>query len=511
MLKNGKFSSVLRSLPLLTVGLCCFSAFAEAATLQVGPGRPYSAPCAAIAAAANGDTIEIDAGLYLGDVCAWNKDDLTIRGVNGRAHIDANGRNSQGKGIWVASGRNLVVENVEFSGAAVSGHNGAGIRAQGTNWTVRNCYFHDNEDGILESNVSGSNILIEFTEFARNGYSNGQSHNLYIGNTGPLGTLVFRFNYSHDSVVGHLLKTRAGANYILYNRITGENGTGSYEIDVPNGGTTYVIGNLVQQGPSTENSTILTYLEEGTNARNPGTDLYVVNNTFVNQRTAGGNFVRVDSRALPPVIANNIFAGPGTLTNRSDAQLLTNLAVSDPAQAMFVDFNNFNYHLTNTSPAINAGTQPGMGNGYPLEPLYQYVHSASGETRVQEGIIDIGAYEFHDTAPPIISGMPAAGCTLWPPNHKFVQVGTVTASDVPSGLVPGSFQVTGTSNEPSDPKNPDIIISPTAFGGFAVQLRAERLGTGTDRIYTVTATAIDWIGNTATAVATCTVPHDQGH
>ena len=49
-------------------------------------------------------------------------------------------------------------------------------------------------------------------------------------------------------------------------------------------------------------------------------------------------------------------------------------------------------------------------------------------------------------------------------------------------------------------------------GGEApvVQLRAERLGTLGDRIYTLTATAKDLAGNTATAKATCTVPHDQG-
>ena len=127
-----------------------------------------------------------------------------------------------------------------------------------------------------------------------------------------------------------------------------------------------MIGNLIQQGPATENSTILTYREETTDpAKNPGMDLYVVNNTFVNQRPNGGTFVRAVSPALPPVIENNIFAGPGTLTNRTDAQLLTNLRVSDPAQAKFVDFINFDYHLTNTSPAINAGTQPGGM----LEPL----------------------------------------------------------------------------------------------------------------------------------------------
>jgi hypothetical protein len=115
-----------------------------------------------------------------------------------------------------------------------------------------------------------------------------------------------------------------------------------------------------------------------------------------------------------------------------------------------------------------------------------------------------------DKTPPVISGMPAAGCTLWPPNHKLVQVATVTAADALSGLAPGSFLVAGKSNEPSDPKDPDIVITPTGSGGFSVQLQADRLGTGTGRIYTLTASAYDLAGNTATVTATCTVPHDQG-
>jgi hypothetical protein len=54
-----------------------------------------------------------------------------------------------------------------------------------------------------------------------------------------------------------------------------------------------------------------------------------------------------------------------------------------------------------------------------------------------------------DMTPPVISGMPATGCSLWPPNHKLVQVATVTAADAMSGLASGSFNVTGTSSEPS--------------------------------------------------------------
>lgn len=116
-----------------------------------------------------------------------------------------------------------------------------------------------------------------------------------------------------------------------------------------------------------------------------------------------------------------------------------------------------------------------------------------------------------DKTPPVISGMPAQGCTLWPPNHKFVQVGEVKASDALSSLVPGSLKVIGTSNEPIDPLDPQIVITPDGSGGFIVQLKAERLGNGSGRVYTLTATANDLAGNTTTVKATCSVPHDQGN
>jgi hypothetical protein len=113
-----------------------------------------------------------------------------------------------------------------------------------------------------------------------------------------------------------------------------------------------------------------------------------------------------------------------------------------------------------------------------------------------------------DATPPMISGMPAVNCTLRPPNHKLVQVAAVTAIDAQSGIAPGSFTLSGRSNEASDPG--DIVITRNASGGFIVQLRAERLGTGTGRIYTLTATAADLAGNRAMATATCVVPHDRG-
>ena len=115
-----------------------------------------------------------------------------------------------------------------------------------------------------------------------------------------------------------------------------------------------------------------------------------------------------------------------------------------------------------------------------------------------------------DKTRPVISGMPAAGCTLWPPNRELVQVATVTATDVLSGLEAGSLTVTGSSNELIDPNDPAIVIKPTGSGQFIVQIQAHRLENGAGRTYTLTATATDLAGNVATSTATCIVPHDQG-
>lgn len=115
-----------------------------------------------------------------------------------------------------------------------------------------------------------------------------------------------------------------------------------------------------------------------------------------------------------------------------------------------------------------------------------------------------------DKTPPVISGMPAPDCTLWPPNHKLVQVANVSATDALSGVAPGTFEVTGTSNEAvnatgSGHTAPDVVIN-----GGSIELRAERSGSGTGRVYTIQATAANLAGNVAKASGVCVVPHDSG-
>jgi hypothetical protein len=425
---------------------------ARADTLRVGPGKPYAAPCAAAAMAHDGDVIEIDAaGKYDGDVCAIDKNRLTLRGVAGRAKIDAAGKNFGGKAIWVITGHDTTVENVEFSGATVPDQNGAGIRQEGDNLTVRGCYFHDNDDGILSGASPTSEILIEFSEFARNGFGDGYSHNLYIGN---VARFTIRYSYSHSSKVGHLVKSRAAQNYVLYNRLTGESGSSSYELDLPNAGTSVVLGNLIEQGPTTANASMLSYGLEGTKPENPGHDLYVVNNTFVNDRPNGGTFVAVgDSVDLPATLQNNVFSGPGTLSSQMSAVLTHNFSGADP---LLVDSAAFDYHLKPGSPCIDQGADPGMAGAFSLTPVWQYVHPANAQGRVGVGTIDIGAYEFgggNDTSP---GGASTGGTSAnaGSGNAAGVTAGGASASGAGAGGLGGSsHDAGGASSTGAQPAN----------------------------------------------------------
>jgi hypothetical protein len=374
--------------PLLALGVL-IAPGALAATRTVGPGKTYAAPCAAIAAAQDGDVIEIDAGTYVKDVCAIARSNLTLRGVGGRAHLDAAGAAYGGKGTWVIQGANTTVENIEFSGAAVPDMNGAGIRQEGDGLVVRNCYFHDNEDGILSG--GHGEILVEGSEFANNGAGDGYSHNMYIGHEKKF---TLRGSYSHHAKIGHIVKSRADQNFILYNRLMDEaDGTSSYTIDLPNGGTSFVIGNLIQQGPMTQNSVILAYAEEG--AINTSADLYVVSNTFVNDR-GRGTFLEIAAAAMPAVVRDNIFLGGGTVSSQATAVMAGNFSMGDP---LLVDRANYDYHLKPGSPCVNAGVDPGAAGAMSLAPVLQYVHPESTETRVIVGVIDIGAYELGGGVP----------------------------------------------------------------------------------------------------------------
>ena len=373
-------------------------------TRQVGTGRQYKRPSEAAAVAHNGDTIEIEAGSYLGDVAVWRQHDLTLRGVGGRAQLNAMGGSAEGKAIWVIKGDRARVENIEFLNCHVSDQNGAGIRLEGTGLTVRNSVFRDNDEGILTGANPNSDIVVEASEFVGNGNPEGSSHNIYIG---AIRSFTLRNSATHHAKIGHNVKSRAKTNFILYNSIyDGPDGTASYEVDLPNGGDAYLIGNTIQQGPQTDNSTIVSY---GAETNDAGGALYMVNNTIVNDRENGGYFLQ---RKLPgqTVLINNIFVGRATVFAQvavlkgnliangatveafaPGAQAADNVVAADPG---FADRAALDYRLRKDSPAIDKGVDPGRAGSQSLVPTFEFVPQAGARPRPKRGALDIGALEY---------------------------------------------------------------------------------------------------------------------
>lgn len=353
--------------------------------LKVGSGQPLRRPSDAARVAQDNDIIEIEAGRYVGDVALWTQNGLLLRGVNGRPHLDSQGRTAGDQGIWVFRGNDIVVENIEFSGARARARNGSGIRFFGRNLTVRDSYFHDNEDGVLTYISPDGDILIERSVFARNGAGDGQSHNIYIG---KVRSFTLRFSHSHDSNAGHEVKSRARINHIEYNRLTDEgDGNSSYLIDIPEGGYAYVIGNVLEKGARSQNPNAISFAAERRDVDEGG--LWVVNNTFYN-RQLDAIFVANRSK-LPTLVLNNVLLGAPMVLRDGPGVDRNNSRKPTPG---IVDGAGYDFRLTAESALIDTAQDPGAAGEVTLWPQFEYMHPAGGRARQRVGALDYGALEF---------------------------------------------------------------------------------------------------------------------
>ena len=389
-------------IPKLSMFLFLGASIAGATTLTVGPTGQYQTVCTAVYAAQNGDTILVDANHGIPYImppdphhtdgridCTVNQNFLTIRGIKGRAILDAGpDAFAQGtyvqKGILVLNGHDIVVDNLELrnAGALVNPNNSdaSGIRIQdgsnaapsGGNITISRCYIHNNDQGVLSGN-SGPGvgqwfsanpfITFQFDDFYDNGDGSGSTHNMYIGFDGFVKMhFTLKNSKSRDAYVGHDVKTRAPFNYILNNEITDSVGATSYELDFPLGGTTYVQNNLIYSvaiNPDLGNNNLMIFADIYDNGASdpeyavPNQDLHFTNNVVVDDNESGSNaFVNVScantsSATCPPpnngpalttpaIVERNLFIGlPTAVTNQPSAIVRYNLVLpySDLAAA----------------------------------------------------------------------------------------------------------------------------------------------------------------------------------
>jgi hypothetical protein len=147
---------------------------------------------------------------------------------------------------------------------------------------------------------------------------------------------------------------------------------------------------------------------------------------------------------------------------------------------------------------------PGASVGLGVTPVTFSVFDAAGNVATCSSTLTVV-----DTTPPAITNRTASPSSLWPPDHKMVTVTVAYGlSDNCVGTVASSLSIS--CNEPvNGGGDGNTSVDWLVVDAHHVQLRAERAGTGSDRIYTITITAHDAAGNTSKTSVPVTVSHNQ--
>ena len=283
----------------------CAAIPAGARTLEVGPGKPLKQPSEAAAAATAGDRIVIAPGEYF-DCAVWRADRLVIEGTGRPEDTVITDKTCNGKGLFLTQGRDITVRNLTLTRARVPDGNGAGLRMEADNLTVEHVRFVNNQNGILSNSDVKGTLAVRDSEFLRNGACNpGCAHGIY---TGPLDLLHVERSKFFETRQAHHIKSRARRTEVIDSDLQdGPNGTSSYQIEAPNGGSVVVRGCTLQKGPNSENHTgaIVIGMEGVTQ---PTREITVANNSF---RVDGGysSYLVVNETATEAMLDGNRLAG----------------------------------------------------------------------------------------------------------------------------------------------------------------------------------------------------------
>ncbi len=297
----------------------------------------------------------------------------------------------------------------------------------GSNITIRNCILHDCGNGLFVA-YQGKNIIVEGCYIYDNGLENSiYEHNNYTEAQG----ITFQYNYfSHLRVgcLGNNLKDRSSGCVIRYNWIE----CGNRQLDLVDSGypeiyndttyrKTFVYGNILIEQTNEGNSQIVHYGgDSGDTTRYRRGRLYFYNNTVISKRSSNTTLFRLSTNLESCDARNNIFyvtasgnrlamlAEYGLLISRHN-WLKPNWVISHSAfqgtfidsggiitgsEPGFVDFNNEDFHLLSNSQCRDAGTflVPQVLPQHNV--IYQYVKHWHRENRPNDGIFDIGAFEY---------------------------------------------------------------------------------------------------------------------
>ncbi len=305
-------------------------------TVKVGPGAGYDFPTWNAAM----DAYWTDPAKYAGMTCVlypqdysndfnraqighgsnqqWPPGPMTLQGVSpsSRTLLDFKGKCPGGaaQGGIMKNVFDLTLANLEICNVSNmnQGEGNAGgiymVNQTFGNTTIRDCYVHDCDNGILDGSI-GNHVVLENVVVAMCGNgAGGLTHNIYIGGVSSVtATNVLSFGTAQVHAFKSRAKRTTITNCVL---IDGENGCpgGSSNLDLPDGGQVAVSGTTFMKGPNPNNDgNMVQFCTEPTNGGPnqlwPVNTLAISGCTFLNTCPPGA--------LTSSVTAVNLFGMPG--------------------------------------------------------------------------------------------------------------------------------------------------------------------------------------------------------
>lgn len=358
----------------------------------------------------------------------WNEDRGIIK-IGGANHpLDTMPAHILIENLEIRSGRPPYTFTGRY-GVGTYAENSAAIYIEkGEHVRIRGCRFWDCGNGLFCGYQTGD-LVVEHNHIYGNGIEGSiYQHNAY---TEALG-ILYAFNYFgplRADCPGNNLKDRSAGCVVRYNWIEG----GNRQLDLVDSGhqvlyddplyrETFVYGNVLIEPDGAGNSQILHYGgDSGVTERYRKGTLYFHHNTMVSTRLGNTTLARLSTNEEFCDARNNVLfvsadgdrlamlaESGGILELRSNwlkpgwveshggtpGEVIDygNVEGADPG---FWCFGDQSFWLTGASACIDQGVALAELIAEDHRPVFEYVKHAQARERFDDGLPDIGAYEFN--------------------------------------------------------------------------------------------------------------------